>query len=96
MLIHLLMILPLVQANNNNTNITGDPILPNKGQSIHRDTVIGEAALGGTIPSILVILLIAVIRIVRVYRLSQQTTGQSIKLEENLDFAQLDKHIREL
>ena len=95
MLIYLL-ILRLVQAHNN-TNFTGDPILPNEGQGRHTtDIMIGEAALGGMIPSIIVIILIAIIRIVRVYRLSQQAAESSIKPDENVDFNQVDEDIKEV
>ena len=92
----LLLIVHLAHAYFNDTNITGDPKLPNEIQPTHASLAIGEVAMAGMIPSALTIMMIAIIRILHIYRLRRQTAESCIKPDENVIFTQLNDNIREL
>ena len=94
----LLLIIHFVQANSNNTNFTGVPRLPDERQlSESFGLAVGEAALGGMVSPVLLIIILAILRILRVYQLNKQKEKEpSIKRENTVDFNQLDDDLKEL
>ena len=94
----LLLIIHFVQANNNITNFTGVPRLPDERQpSDSFGLAVGEAALGGMVSPVLMIIILAILRILRVYHLNKQKAKEpSIKRENSVNFTQLEDDLKDL